>query len=139
VVLLVPVTIFIVGMTWRDAHRACDLNMQMRLYDLMREHLRSEPEKLALFDKAVGSTGHDGPIALYNHTVTTIVSNNIENVLAQVMTESKTTALCNGTVQSSLIDSAKVIGALVLALIAAYFGLVALVKTFGWVRHGFRH
>jgi len=140
IVLLVPLLLFVVFITIYDARRSCNLNMQLRLGELIREKISNDYEMLALFDKNVWSNHkNDGPIDLFNKVdAATVMKYNLQDVLVQVQNEAKTSSLCDGELQDSLIDSAKGIGLLALCLMAAYFTLLALVKTFAWVKEGFR-
>lgn len=140
IVLMVPLLFFVLFSTIYDAKRSCNLNMQLRLGELIREKISNDQEKLALFDKNVWSNHkNDGPIDLFNKVdAATVMKYDLQNVLAQVQNEAKTSSLCDGKLQDSLIDSAKGIGFLAICLVVAYFALLALIKTIAWIKVGFR-
>lgn len=140
VVSAVPLLLFVAAVTYKDAKHSCDLDMSLRLDDLVLEQIANDPDKKSRWDREVGRKPMGSSfIAHYNNVVSAgVLFYEMEGLLHKVQLEAKNGSLCDGKVLNSLADSAKGIAILTAYLLAAIAALIGLVKVFSWVKDGFR-
>jgi hypothetical protein len=109
IVCSVLLLLFVAGVTYKDAEHSCDLDMSLRLDQLIQERIANDKDQQISYQKNIGSKPIGATfIAHYNNVVSGgFFLNNMEDLLHQVQLEAKTGSLCDGKIAGSLLDSAK--------------------------------
>jgi hypothetical protein len=114
--------------------------MIMRLSDLMHERIDSDPVQRAIWDREIGPRPVPTTLREQEQQILSanILPNQAERLFQQVHTEAESGDLCRGLGLKRGLDNFKMLIEIVVGLAAAIGLLFALIRSFTWVRDGFK-